>query len=105
VTDRRRDPSGANQNPEHDFTLPQDQWQLVVFDAATRFRSILWVGPGRYDTREFDTLAAAIADASNRKGQHGRQPTVAAVAPSGRFIVLDRRDWPWLLERERKRRC
>jgi len=82
--------------PEHDFTLPLKEWELAVFDAATRFTAAGYRGRGTRVYSAFATLPEAIAAAC-------ANPIccVYAVAPSGRFIVLDRADWPTWLSRQR----
>lgn len=78
--------------PEHDFTLPLAAWELAVFDAAATFTASGYRGRGTRVYLEFVTLPAAIAAA-----EADDRLVTYAVAASGRFIALDRADWPkWL---------
>jgi hypothetical protein len=80
--------------PEHDFSLPLPEWELAVFDRATRFTVAGYRGRATRTYAAFDTLPEAMEAARNCD-----RCCVYAVAPSGRFICLDRADWPRWLER------
>ncbi len=78
--------------PEHDFTLKQADWELVVFDRANKFIAAGYRGRGTRRHEAYDTLPEAIAAA-----QGCDFLCTYAAAPTGRFICLDRADWPrWL---------
>lgn len=88
---------------EHDFGQTQEQWETAVFENASYFRTALWVGPGRYESKLFKDLPDAIQDATHRLGSHGRRPILSAVTATKRFIILDKADWPlWLARWKRK---
>ena len=76
------------QPPEHNFSLKREEWESVVFDAATLFTVIEVNGRAGRTRAEFLAFPDAIAYAADRHA------CVYAVTASGRSIVLDRADWP-----------
>lgn len=84
--------------PELNFDKVKSREDLdrQIFNAATSFTVVMMLGAGKRDREDYPTLAQAIERAKVWKGP--RQPLVYAVTPQGRSCVLDRADWPRLLE-------
>jgi hypothetical protein len=89
--------------PEHDFSQTSENWERTVFDNAISFAVVLHQGCGQREREQYRTLPAAIRRAKRWRGSYGRTPAVYAIAASGRYICLDRADWPKWLARWRKR--
>ena len=75
--------------PEHDFSQDRDEWEQSVVDNAAMFTTARFLCKGKYDRREFSSLADAVEDARS-----GGRAMVYAVTESGRAVYVPEDKWP-----------
>jgi len=94
LTAPRRGPSAV-----HDFTQKMTDWKAAVFDNADHFVVMFHCRPRDGRRHVFLTFTQAVACARGAPDQG----CVYAVAPSGRFCLIDRERWDEWLARQARR--